>query len=136
MILGLIPSRLNSKRLNKKPLLIIDGLPIIVHTFKRALMSKKLDDVVVCCDDEKIRDVVIKNGGKAVLTSKKHKNGTERIFEYAKKIKPKFVVDIQGDEPFVDPKDIDRVIDFHKKNPNLILLFLVCLQSITNLVGI
>ena len=86
MILGLIPSRLNSKRLNKKPLLIIDGLPIIVHTFKRALMSKKLDDVVVCCDDEKIRDVVIKNGGKAVLTSKKHKNGTERIFEYAKKL--------------------------------------------------
>ena len=49
-------------------------------------MSKKLDDVVVCCDDEKIRDVVIKNGGKAVLTSKKHKNGTERIFEYAKKL--------------------------------------------------
>jgi 3-deoxy-manno-octulosonate cytidylyltransferase (CMP-KDO synthetase) len=115
MILGLIPSRLNSKRLNEKPLLIIDGLPIIVHTFKRALMSKKLDDVIVCCDDKKIRDVVIKHGGKAVLTSKKHKNGTERIFEYAKKIKPKFVVDIQGDEPFVDPKDIDRVIDFHKK---------------------
>ena len=115
MILGLIPSRLNSKRLNEKPLLIIDGLPIIVHTFKRALMSKKLDDVLVCCDDKKIRDVVIKHGGKAVLTSKKHKNGSERIFEYAKKIKPKFVVDIQGDEPFVDPKDIDRVIDFHKK---------------------
>lgn len=117
MILGIIPSRLNSKRLNKKPLLMIDGLPIIVHTFKRALMSKKLDDVVVCCDDEKIRDVVIKHGGNAVLTSKKHKNGTERIFEYAKKIKPEFVVDVQGDEPFVDPKDIDRVINFHKKKP-------------------
>lgn len=115
MILGLIPSRLNSKRLNKKPLLIIDGLPIIVHTFKRAEMSKKLDDVVVCCDDEIIRDVVVKYGGKAVLTSKKHKNGTERIFEYAKKIKPKYVVDIQGDEPFVDPKDIDQVISFHKR---------------------
>ena len=116
MILGLIPSRLNSKRLNEKPLLIIDGLPIIVHTFKRALMSKKLDDVVVCCDDKKIRDIVVKHGGKAILTSKKHKNGTERIFEYAKKIKPEFVVDVQGDEPFVAPKDIDRVINFHKKN--------------------
>ena len=115
MILGLIPSRLNSKRLKHKPLLIIDGLPIIVHTFKRAMLSKKLDRVIVCCDDKKIFDVVKKHGGEAMLTSKKHKNGTERIFEIAKKFKPKYVVDVQGDEPFVDPKDIDRVIDFHKK---------------------
>ena len=89
MILGLIPSRLNSTRLKEKPLLIIDGLPIIVHTFKRAMMSKKLDDVIVCCDHEKIRDIVIKHGGKAVLTSKKHKNGSERIYEHAKKKKTK-----------------------------------------------
>ena len=116
MILGLIPSRLNSTRLNQKPLLIIDGLPIIVHTFKRAMMSKKLDDVIVCCDHEKIRDIVVKHGGKAVLTSKKHKNGSERIYEYAKKKKPKYVIDIQGDEPFVDPKDIDKVINFHKSH--------------------
>ena len=48
----------------------------------------------------------------SILTSKKHKNGTEeRIFEVAKKFKPRYVVDVQGDEPFVDPKDIDRVID-------------------------
>jgi len=117
MILGLIPSRLNSKRLKHKPLLIIDGLPIIVHTFKRAMLSKKLDRVIVCCDDKKIFDVVKKHGGEAMLTSKKHKNGTERIFEIAKKFKPKYVVDVQGDEPFVDPKDIDKVIDFHKKKP-------------------
>ncbi|MBD1144434.1 3-deoxy-manno-octulosonate cytidylyltransferase [Pelagibacterales bacterium SAG-MED37] len=115
MILGLIPSRLNSKRLKHKPLLKIDGLSIIVHTFKRAMLSKKLDRVIVCCDDKRILDEVIKHGGEAILTSKKHKNGTERIFEVAKKFKPKFVVDVQGDEPFVDPKDIDRVIDFHKK---------------------
>ena len=115
MILGLIPSRLNSKRLKHKPLLKIDGLPIIVHTFKRAMLSKKLDRVIVCCDDKRIFDVVKKHGGEAILTSKKHKNGTERIFEVAKKFKPNYVVDVQGDEPFVDPKDIDRVINFHKK---------------------
>ena len=115
MILGLIPSRLNSKRLKKKPLLNIDGLPIIVNTFKRAMLSKKLDRVIVCCDDKKIFDIVKKYGGEAMMTSKKHKNGTERIFEIAKKFKPKYVVDVQGDEPFVNPKDIDRVIDFHKK---------------------
>lgn len=113
MILGLIPARLNSTRLKHKPLLIIDGLPIIVHTFKRAMLSKKLNDVIVCCDDPKIKDIVEKYGGKAVITSKTHKNGTERIFEYAQKKKPSFIIDIQGDEPLVDPNDIDNVIKFH-----------------------
>ena len=66
---GLIPSRLNSKRLKNKPLLNIDGLPIIVHTFKRAMLSKKLDRVIVCCDDKKIL-IVKKYGGEAMMTSK------------------------------------------------------------------
>ena len=117
MILGLIPSRLNSKRLKEKPLLEIDGLPMIVHTLKRAQLSKKLDKVIVCTDDKKIFNVVKKYGGKAALTSKKHKNGTERIYEVAKKIKnAKLIIDIQGDEPMVDPNDIDKVIEFHNEN--------------------
>jgi len=116
MILGLIPVRLNSTRLKKKPLLTIDGYPMIVHTFKRAMLSKKLDQVIVCADDKKIIDVVEKNNGKAILTSKKHKNGSERIYEVAKRLKPKLIVDIQGDEPLINPKDIDSVIEFHKKN--------------------
>tara|TARA_Y100001970_G_scaffold76866_1_gene97650 strand:- start:12738 stop:13478 length:741 start_codon:yes stop_codon:yes gene_type:complete len=133
MIIGLIPSRLNSKRLKNKPLLKIDGLPIVVHTFKRAKLSKKLDDVIVCADDEKIVDVVKKHGGKALLTSKNHKNGTERIFEVAKKIKKtKMIIDIQGDEPLVDPKDIDRVIDFHKKNSHFDIV-VPCMKANTNI---
>ena len=87
MILGLIPSRLNSKRLKNKPLLSIDGLPIIIHTLKRAKMSKKIDKVIVCTDSTKVIDIVKKNGGEAVLTSINHKNGTERIYEVAKKYK-------------------------------------------------
>jgi len=116
MILGLIPSRLNSKRLKEKPLIEIDGLPIIVHSFKRAMLAKKLDDVIVCTDDKKILDVVESYGGKAVLTSKKHRNGTERIYEVAKKKKAELIVDIQGDQPLIDPAAIDKTIDFHKKN--------------------
>ena len=118
MNLALIPSRLKSKRLKKKPLLEIDGLPIIVHTFKRVLLSKKVDKVIVCTDSKEIVDVVEEHGGEAVLTSKKHNNGTERIAEVAKKFNPKLVIDIQGDEPLVDPTDIDKVINFHKKNTN------------------
>lgn len=116
MILGLIPSRLNSSRLKEKPLLKIDGLPIIIHTLKRALLSKKINKVIVCTDDKKIYDVVKDFGGEAMITSKKHKNGTERIAEVAKKYKSKLIIDIQGDEPLVDPADIDKVINFHLKN--------------------
>lgn len=117
MIIGLIPSRLNSTRLKHKPLLEIDGLPIIVHTFKRAMLAKKLDRVIVCADDQKIINVVKKYGGEAILTSKKHKNGTERIAEVSKKFKnAKLIIDVQGDEPLVDPKDINKVVDFHLKN--------------------
>ena len=117
MIIGLIPSRLNSKRLKEKPLLEIDGLPIIVHSFKRAKLAKKLDKVIVCTDHQKIIDVVKKNNGEAILTSKKHKNGTERIYEVAKKMKSaSFIIDIQGDQPLISPEAIDLTIEFHKKN--------------------
>ena len=117
MIIALIPSRLKSKRLNKKPLLEIDGLPIIVHTFKRVLLSKKVNKTIVCTDSEEIKQTVEMHGGEAVITSNKHRNGTERIAEVAKKFQnAKLIIDIQGDEPLVDPKDIDDVINFHKKN--------------------
>ena len=132
MILGLIPSRLNSKRLKHKPLLLIDGLPIIVHTLKRAMLSKKLDKVIVCADDQRIVNVVQKHGGEAILTSKKFQNGTERIAEVSKKFKNiKLVIDVQGDEPLVDPKDIDRVINFHLKNKQFDIV-VPCMQADEN----
>ncbi len=119
MIIALIPSRLKSKRLNKKPLLVIDGLPIIVHTLKRVQLCKKVDKVIVCTDSEEIKKVIEFHKGQALLTSKKHINGTDRIAEVAKKFKKaKLIIDVQGDEPLVDPKDIERVINFHKKNKN------------------
>lgn len=119
MIIALIPSRLKSKRLSKKPLLVIDGLPIIIHTLKRVLLAKKVDKTIVCTDSKEIKEVVEMHGGEATLTSSRHRNGTERIAEVAKKFnKAKLIIDVQGDEPLVDPKDIDNVIDFHKKNKN------------------
>jgi len=119
IILGLIPSRLNSKRLKEKPLLDIDGLPIIVHSLKRTLLAKKLDKVIVCTDHKRIINVVKAHGGQAVLTSKKHKNGTERIYEVAKKYKDvKLIIDIQGDQPLISPKFIDETINFHLKHSN------------------
>lgn len=117
-IIGLIPTRMGSTRLPAKPLLEINNIPLIIHTYKRAIMSKKLDDVIICCDDVKILEVAKKFNARAIITSKKHKNGTERILEGYTKQKKQYdlVIDIQGDEPLLNPKHIDEVINFHKKN--------------------
>jgi len=116
--IGLIPVRLNSRRLYQKSLLMIHGYPLFVHVYKRAKLSKVLGDLIVCCDDKKIFDLGKKYNVKCLLTSKKHSNGTERIGEAYSKIKKRynFIVDIQGDEPLLNPKHIDQVVNFHKKN--------------------
>ena len=117
-VVGLIPTRLNSSRLPQKALLMIHKIPLVMHTYKRAKMSKKLDDVYICCDDMKIYKIVKKYKAKAIMTSKHHKNGTERINEAYKKLKNTYdlVVDIQGDEPLISPFHIDQVIQYHIKN--------------------
>ena len=120
-IIGLIPVRLNSQRLFQKPLLKLSDYPLFVHVYKRAKLSPLLDDVIVCCDDEKIFKEAKNYNVKCILTSKKHRNGTERIYEGYLKNKKKydFIIDIQGDEPLLDPRHIDLVIKFHIKNPNV-----------------
>lgn len=117
-VLGLIPTRLNSTRLPQKALLEIDKFPLVIHTYKRAKMSKMLDDVYICCDDKKIFDAAKKFRAKVILTSKHHKNGTERIYEAYKKINKSYdlIVDIQGDEPLISPFHIDKVIQAHNIN--------------------
>ena len=94
------------------------------------MLSKRLDKILVCTDSKKILDVVEKYGGNAILTSTKHKNGTERIAEVANKFNAKLIIDIQGDEPLVDPKDIDKVVDFHLKNKKFDIVFLQWYQNI------
>lgn len=123
-IIGLIPTRLNSKRLPKKALLDLDGLPMIVHTYKRAILSKKLSETYVCTDSEKIISICKKYNINFIKTSSSHKNGTERIAEASLKLKKKIdiIVDIQGDEPLIKPDQIDKVIEFHLKNYNFDLV--------------
>ena len=115
----LIPTRINSTRLPAKALLEIEGKPIIIHTFKRAKMSKLADEVYVCTDSDKIINVCKLYGAKFIKTKSSHKNGTERIAEAAKKLKLKkndIVIDVQGDEPLINPIDIDKTIKFFRDN--------------------
>ena len=117
-VVGLIPSRLNSSRLFAKALLEIDKIPLVIHTYKRAKLSKLLDDIYICTDSNKIANVAKKYNCKVIKTGK-NITGTDRISEAADKLKKKFsyYIDIQGDEPLIDPLHIDKVIFWHKKNP-------------------
>ena len=119
----LIPTRLGSTRLPSKPLLEIKNIPLIIHVYRRAKLSKKANDVIICCDDKKILQIAKKYNAKAILTSKKHKNGTERINEAYKKLKKKYnlIVDVQGDEPLIQPNDIKKIIKAKKKYFNHVI---------------
>ena len=97
-VVAIIPSRLESSRLPGKALLDICGLPMIVHVYKRCLLSDKLDEVYVATDNKKIKDVVESYGGRVVMTSSLHKTGTDRIAEAAKTIEADIIVNVQGDE--------------------------------------
>jgi 3-deoxy-manno-octulosonate cytidylyltransferase (CMP-KDO synthetase) len=131
-IIGLIPCRLKSTRLKNKPLLKLGTLPMIIHTYRRAKLCKQLDDVIVCCDNIKIKKICEKYNAKSMMTSSKHTNGTERIAEAYLKLKKKydFIIDIQGDEPLINPLDINKVISFHKKNKNIDIILPTLLSRI------
>ena len=116
-VVGLIPVRLNSSRLYRKAILEIDNLPMVIHTYKRAKLSKKLKEVFICTDSKQIINIAKKYKCKYIETSPSL-TGTDRISKAADKIKESYdlYIDIQGDEPLVDPKHIDRVIEWHSKN--------------------
>ena len=121
MILGLIPSRLGSTRLKKKPLLEINRLPIIIHTLKRAKLSKRLTKIIVCTDSTKIIQTCFKYDIKVCITPDSCKNGTERILAAKKRLdipNRDLVIDIQGDDPLVTPKTLNQVADYIKKTTN------------------
>ncbi|WP_148570674.1 3-deoxy-manno-octulosonate cytidylyltransferase [Aliarcobacter cryaerophilus] len=102
-IIGVIPARYGSTRLPGKPLIDICGLPMIIHTMKRAMKCKDLDDIVVATDDKRIYDIVEQYGGKAMMTDEKHNNGSERMFEVSQTIKGDIYSLINGDEALINP---------------------------------
>jgi len=106
--LTIIPSRLSATRLPGKPLLKINGLSIVSHVFKKA-QEANIGEVIVATEDQEIIDDIVKNGGRAILTSNYHKTGTDRIYEALKKLDiydADLIMNLQGDEPAIDIEDI------------------------------
>ena len=124
-VVAIIPSRLESSRLPGKALLNICGLPMILHVYKRCMLSNSLDEVYVATDNLKIKDVVESYGGRVIMTSSLHKTGTDRIAEAAETIDADIIVNVQGDEALLNPNYIDKVVLALHDNPDINISILV-----------
>ncbi len=111
-VVGIIPARYNSTRFPGKPLAMIKGKTMIQRVCEQAWKSK-LDAVVVATDDIRIADEVLKFGGQYVMTDPNHRSGTDRCCEAVEILEQQYdaVINIQGDEPFIDPRHINLLVD-------------------------
>jgi 3-deoxy-manno-octulosonate cytidylyltransferase (CMP-KDO synthetase) len=127
-IAGIIPARYASSRFPGKPLALIHNKPMIQHVYEQASKADQLDDLIVATDDSRIEKVVKEFGGKVMMTEPTHSSGTERCAEIQKTLKLTgnsfdVIINIQGDEPFIDPKQIDLVAScFNERNVQIATL--------------
>jgi 3-deoxy-manno-octulosonate cytidylyltransferase (CMP-KDO synthetase) len=111
-----IPCRLNSKRLSKKLIRKVAGKEIFLHTYKRCCSAISKKNIFIATDSYKIINICKNNKINVVKTSSKHLTGSDRIYEFSKKVKAKNYINVQGDEPIIDPKNIKKIINSTKKN--------------------
>jgi 3-deoxy-manno-octulosonate cytidylyltransferase (CMP-KDO synthetase) len=123
--IGVIPARLGSTRLKEKVLADLCGKPVIQHVYERACKARSLDRVIVACDDEAILKRVKAFGGEAMMTSKDHATGTDRLAEVVNDLDVKIVVNIQGDEPLVNPLMINDLVGVFQKDPEQVMATVV-----------
>ena len=124
-ILTIIPARMSSSRFPGKPLKKIINKPMIFHVYKRAEMYFKKSDLYIATCDKKIFDYANNINANVIITSKKHKRASDRVYEAMKKIEKKrkknydLIVLLQGDEPLINPKLLDKAIKPFRKNKNI-----------------
>ena len=117
---GIIPARWDSTRFPGKALHSIAGKPLLRHVWERCHRAKKLDRLIIATDDFRIAEAAFDWGAEVAMTSPNHASGTDRIAEVARKMKQfAHVVNVQGDEPLIDPKLIDRLVRDLQRDRNL-----------------
>lgn len=118
-IVAIIPARFASTRFPGKPLVNINGKPMIQHVFEKAKLSNLFAKVVVATDDERIEKTVLTFGGEVIMTDHNHQSGTDRCGEVLNKLTSKYdvAVNIQGDEPFIKTEQLAQLVELFN-NPN------------------
>lgn len=121
-IAAIIPCRYGSSRFDGKPLAMIAGRSMLQRVYEQAKQAKNITEVVVATDDHRIFEAVTTFGGKAVMTSESNRSGTDRVAEAAEKINlcpDDIVINIQGDQPLLDPRCLDQVVGPFLSNDEL-----------------
>lgn len=118
-IVGVIPARYQSSRFPGKPLALIQDKPMIWWVYQQASKVTAFDELMVATDSDKIYEECEKLGIKVAMTSDKHPTGTDRLGEIAEKSDADFFVNIQGDEPLIEPRVIESIIDYKKAHPEV-----------------
>jgi 3-deoxy-manno-octulosonate cytidylyltransferase (CMP-KDO synthetase) len=109
--IAIIPARFNSTRFPGKLIAEVEGRPLIEHVYRRVEQACLVNEIIVATDDWRIADAVERFGGTAIMTRDDHSSGTDRLAEAAQELAPEtLVVNVQGDEPMIDPADIDDAI--------------------------
>jgi len=116
-VIIVIPARYGSTRLPGKPLAILAGKPMIQRVYERAQLAERAHDVIVATDDERIVKAVDAFGGKARMTRGDHRTGTERVAEVAAHVEGDVFVNVQGDEPLLDPVAVNTAVDALLQEP-------------------
>lgn len=117
-IVGVIPARYESTRFRGKPLAMICGKPMVYWVYHQVLKVHEIDEVYVATENQRIVDVCKENGIKVLLTSDRHKTGTDRLGEVASIIEADYYINIQGDEPLIEPETIEKVVRKVIENEN------------------
>lgn len=120
-ITAVIPARYASTRFPGKALAEIDGRPMIQHVYERTSRSRLVSRVIVATDDKRIADAVNIFGGESILTSADHETGTDRLAEVAAGLDSDIIVNVQGDEPLIDPVMIDEAVRPFLEEPELLM---------------
>ncbi len=118
-VIGVIPSRYGSQRLPAKPLVDLAGKPMVQRVYERARQCPLFDSVVVATDDERILRAVEKFGGKAIMTSADLASGTDRVAQVAQSIDGEVFVNVQGDEPLMEPEMMSQAVRLVLDNPGV-----------------
>jgi 3-deoxy-manno-octulosonate cytidylyltransferase (CMP-KDO synthetase) len=127
--IAIIPARFNSNRFPGKPLAQIGQKPMIQHVYERACRASSIDQVIVATDSARILETVESFGGVVSMTSLLHRSGTDRVAEVASRCDAEVIVNLQGDEPLIDPHCLDAVIEPFYSNPELMISTLSSLGS-------
>jgi len=130
---ALIPARLNSSRLEKKLIKDLDGIPIIVRTYKNIVSTNLFKEVIVVTDADEIVEILKKHNIKFLKSLKSHNTGTDRIAEFADKFNSDIIVNVQGDEPFISKDDLISIINEFKSDSNNLVNVVSLMIKLSNI---